>query len=144
MKISPFRHIPLAGLFIVLLAGCVGISANITLDDNGSGRIELDYQISRLVAHLGTAAGDDPVVTLPLNRDDFGNSPGPSQTEAGFPKTGHRFQTFADTPPLSHPMRSHDELRHFFGSILYVLDIRPNAQLPSCFRPIRQSLPWDG
>jgi hypothetical protein len=65
------RKIIVLILSSVLLVSCIGVDSKLTIRDNGSGTLRLDYRVSQLVADLGSSASDKGVVPLPLARADF-------------------------------------------------------------------------
>jgi len=70
-KASP--NISLIALCPLLLAfcSCLGISADIALNQNGSGNIALEYQISKALDSLGRLDGNEKWNTIPVGRADF-------------------------------------------------------------------------
>jgi len=64
-----------AGLFLIpcllLFSSCFGVSADITLNSNGSGTITLEYHISKALDSLGRLDGNERWNTIPVGRADF-------------------------------------------------------------------------
>jgi hypothetical protein len=60
-------------LVIVLLslASCFGVSADISVREDGSGKIALEYRVSRLAEALGKLDGNSRWQTVPVGRADF-------------------------------------------------------------------------
>ena len=62
-------------LFIIplvfLLSSCLGINADISLNQNGSGTITLEYRISKSLDALGRLDGNERWNTIPVGRADF-------------------------------------------------------------------------
>ena len=58
-------------LFLVLLTSCFGVNADITLNQNGSGTITLEYHISKSLDSLGRLDGNERWNTIPVGRADF-------------------------------------------------------------------------
>ena len=67
------KTIPFALVFTILflLGSCLGVSADITLNQNGSGTITLEYQISQSLDSLGRLDGNERWNTIPVGRADF-------------------------------------------------------------------------
>ena len=57
--------------FLFLLASCLGVNVDITLNQNGSGTISLEYQISQSLDSLGRLDGNERWNTIPVGRADF-------------------------------------------------------------------------
>jgi hypothetical protein len=60
---------PLAG--ILVLSSCIGVKAGISLRGNGSGRLRLEYRVSRIAESLGKLDGNERWQTVPTGRADF-------------------------------------------------------------------------
>ena len=58
-------------LIVLMLSSCFGISANIVLNQNGSGSINLEYQISKSLDSIGRLDGNQRWNTIPVGRSDF-------------------------------------------------------------------------
>lgn len=64
----------LASLLIVLsllLLSCVGVSSKITLNQDGSGIIQMEYRISGELESMGKADGNDKWLPVPVGRADL-------------------------------------------------------------------------
>jgi hypothetical protein len=57
-------------LAVVLLSSCIGIDSQITLQNDGSGTMLLNYRISQLMKNLDVAKSDWHL-PLPVSREDF-------------------------------------------------------------------------
>ena len=66
-----YRYMFPALLAFFLLTSCFGINADITLNRNGSGTINLEYQISKSLETLGRLDGNERWNTIPVGRADF-------------------------------------------------------------------------
>jgi hypothetical protein len=66
----PFRVLALS-FAAALLCSCVGISADISVGEDGSGSISLEYRVSRLVESMGKLEGNERWLPLPYGRDTF-------------------------------------------------------------------------
>ena len=58
-------------LVIILMGSCFGLNMDITLNQNGSGTITLEYQISKSLDSLGKLDGNEKWNTIPLGKADF-------------------------------------------------------------------------
>ncbi|MFW5728498.1 MAG: hypothetical protein ACOCYG_02440 [Spirochaetota bacterium] len=56
---------------VLLLAGCLDATATIELQEDGSGRFELEYRLSTDVYEMGVFDRDSPFVAVPIHRDDL-------------------------------------------------------------------------
>jgi len=56
---------------LLLLSSCFGLNADITLNQNGSGIIVLEYRISKSLDSLGKLDGNERWSTIPVGRADF-------------------------------------------------------------------------
>ncbi|GHV95106.1 hypothetical protein AGMMS50293_14260 [Spirochaetia bacterium] len=61
-------------LGIVVLNSCIGVSADITVRADGSGKIALEYRVSRMAEALGRLDGNERWQTIPAGRADFERS----------------------------------------------------------------------
>lgn len=57
--------------YLLFLCSCLGINADIALNQNGSGTITLEYQISKALDSLGRLDGNERWNTIPAGRADF-------------------------------------------------------------------------
>jgi hypothetical protein len=66
-------HKPLTVVCSVLLlfCSCLGVSVDITLNQNGSGTVTLEYQISKSLDALGKLDGNERWNTIPAGKADF-------------------------------------------------------------------------
>jgi hypothetical protein len=58
-------------LIALFLSSCIGVRANITIRNNGTGTIDLEYRISRIAESLGKLDGNEGWPPLPVGRADF-------------------------------------------------------------------------
>ena|GEM_PF-873309 len=54
-----------------LFSSCVGVQSNITIRQDGSGTIQLVYQVSRMVESLGKLDGNERFLPFPVGKVDF-------------------------------------------------------------------------
>lgn len=70
-SVRAFAKFLAAVLAASALASCVGVDAAVEVQANGSGRVALDYRVSRMVESMGKVEGDDRSLPLPLTRAGF-------------------------------------------------------------------------
>jgi hypothetical protein len=64
------KFLPLCMVAIVLNS-CLGVSADITIKADGSGKIDLEYRVSRALESLGRLDGNEKMPTVPVGKTDF-------------------------------------------------------------------------
>jgi hypothetical protein len=57
--------------FLILLNSCLGINADIAINENGSGTITIEYHIPLSLDSLGKLDGNERWNTVPVGRADF-------------------------------------------------------------------------
>jgi len=57
-------------VLIFLLNSCIGLSMNIQMNRNGSGRITMEFRISRFL-DIGTLDGNEHMPAIPVGRQDW-------------------------------------------------------------------------
>jgi hypothetical protein len=55
----------------LFFSSCIGVKTNITIRDNGTGTIEIEYRISRVMESLGKLDGNEGWPPLPVGKADF-------------------------------------------------------------------------
>jgi hypothetical protein len=67
------RRLPLFFLAALLLIfnSCIGVSADIQMKKDGSGRITLEYRFSRMAESIGRLDGNELWPTVPIGRADW-------------------------------------------------------------------------
>ena len=67
------KQIPLFVFFplLFLFSSCLGVNADIVLNQNGSGTIALEYKISKSLDSLGKLDGNERWNTVPVGKADF-------------------------------------------------------------------------
>ncbi len=58
-------------LLVLSLSSCIGLNSNVTIRQNGSGTIQLEYRLSRMFEALGKLDGNEKQLPLPVSRTDF-------------------------------------------------------------------------
>jgi hypothetical protein len=61
----------LVAALVLALTSCLSIDAKIDLSANGSGTLNLRYELSRYAANVGRMDGSDTLLMFPLEREDF-------------------------------------------------------------------------
>jgi hypothetical protein len=67
----PHFFTPLLILSFFMLSSCIGLKADISIRGDGSGRIHLEYRVSRIAESLGKLDGNERWQTIPVGRADF-------------------------------------------------------------------------
>ena len=56
---------------VVLLSGCIGVVTSIVIEEDGSGTIDFNYRLSKLIAYIGADDAPERLLTIPVAREDF-------------------------------------------------------------------------
>jgi len=67
-------NILLLSLSAVVLSSCLGVSADITIKADGSGKIVLEYRVSQALESLGRLDGNEGKPVVPVGKTDFDRS----------------------------------------------------------------------
>jgi len=67
------RAIRLTSIFILLLTfnSCIGLSLSIQMNKDGSGRLTMEYRISKMINNLGALDGNESMPSIPLGKADW-------------------------------------------------------------------------
>jgi hypothetical protein len=65
------RLLPFIVLPLLLLNSCLGLSMDIDMRANGSGRITLEYRVSNMAEAVGALDGNERWPTIPIGRADW-------------------------------------------------------------------------
>jgi hypothetical protein len=65
------RTLPLLFILIMSLSSCIGITADITMRRDGSGKIALEYRYSAVAEAIGRLDGNERWMIIPVGRPDF-------------------------------------------------------------------------
>jgi hypothetical protein len=67
------RAICFSSIFILLLTlnSCIGLSMNIQMNKDGSGRLTMNYRISKMINNLGALDGNESMPTIPVSKSDW-------------------------------------------------------------------------
>lgn len=70
-KIKSVHRLFYFGIVLISLSSCIGISADIQMRSNGSGRITLEYRFSRMAEAIGRLDGNERWNIIPTGRADI-------------------------------------------------------------------------
>jgi hypothetical protein len=70
-KICPYREILILPILILILSSCLGVKADIVLNPDNSGTVDLEYRISHILESLGKQDGNERWLPLPAGKADF-------------------------------------------------------------------------
>jgi hypothetical protein len=68
------KKIAILSIFLALILifnSCIGASIDIQMNSDGSGRLTMEYRVSRLLSNLGELDGNVSMPTIPLSRQDL-------------------------------------------------------------------------
>jgi len=57
--------------FLLIFNSCLGLSLDITMNKDGSGRIVMEYRISQMLENMGAFDGNESMPAIPLSREDW-------------------------------------------------------------------------
>jgi len=57
--------------FIILLNSCIGLSLDIQMNRNGSGRLTMEYRISSMISGIGALDTNASMPAIPVGRNDW-------------------------------------------------------------------------
>ena len=57
--------------FLLIFNSCLGLSLDITMNKDGSGRMVMEYRISQMLENMGAFDGNESMPTIPLSREDW-------------------------------------------------------------------------
>jgi len=56
---------------VILFNSCIGMSIDIQMNRDGSGKLTMEYRISQMLQNLGAFDGNESLPTIPVGRDDW-------------------------------------------------------------------------
>ncbi len=69
-----FKYVTILGIAF-LLVSCIGIESKLTINNDGSGKLQLKYTVSKMVRDLGSEdQKKSGLLPLPINEEDFKQS----------------------------------------------------------------------
>jgi len=71
MKKIKIIVLPILAAFVLLLNSCIGLSMDIQLNRDGSSRLTMIYNISRVLYNMGELDGNVQMPSIPLSRQDL-------------------------------------------------------------------------
>jgi hypothetical protein len=58
-------------IIFLLLTSCIGLSLNIQMNKDGSGRLSMEYRISKMINNLGALDGNESMPSIPVSKTDW-------------------------------------------------------------------------
>ena len=71
MKFKLMKRYLLLSIGAVFFSSCLGVSADITIKADGSGKIALEYRVSQALESIGRLDGNEKMPAVPAGRIDF-------------------------------------------------------------------------
>jgi hypothetical protein len=71
VKTKLIKRYLLLSIGAVFLNSCLGVSADITIKADGSGKIALEYRVSQALESIGRLDGNEKMPAVPVSRTDF-------------------------------------------------------------------------
>ena len=81
-----------------LITGCLDLNSEITVNTDGSGKVELQYHISKLALELRRTGNEEGPIPLPVQEDNFRNA---AEAIQGISLTGYDRKETADDVVIS-------------------------------------------
>ena len=66
-----FHVISLFAAFMLLFTSCIGLSIDIRMNRDGSGKLTMEYRISRAIDSIGALDGNKDMPAIPVSRSDW-------------------------------------------------------------------------
>jgi len=57
--------------FLLILNSCIGISMDIQMNKDGSGKIVMEYRVSQMLQNIGAFDGNESMPSVPISREDW-------------------------------------------------------------------------
>jgi hypothetical protein len=70
-KQSAIRFSLLLFILLLTLNSCIGLSLNIQMNRDGSGKLTMEYRISKMINSLGALDGNESMPSVPVGRADW-------------------------------------------------------------------------
>jgi len=58
-------------ILLLTLNSCIGVSLSILMNKDGSGKLTMEYRISKILNNLGSLDGNESKPTIPLGKEDW-------------------------------------------------------------------------
>jgi len=71
VKLSKSGLLILSMFIVIVFSSCIGLYSTVSIRQNGSGTIQLEYRLSRMFEALGKLDGNEKQLPLPVSRTDF-------------------------------------------------------------------------
>jgi hypothetical protein len=71
MNTKQAARVSLLLIIILLLNSCIGLSLNIQMNKDGSGRLSMEYRISKMINNLGALDGNESMPSIPVGKTDW-------------------------------------------------------------------------
>jgi len=71
MKTKQTISLSLLLIIFLLLNSCIGLSLNIQMNKDGSGKLAMEYRISKMLDSLGGLDGNESMPTIPVGKTDW-------------------------------------------------------------------------
>ena len=122
MHFGRLRVIAVAAIMTALLSGCLSTDTTITLDENGSGSIDLVYTIDRAAWETGVFDDSDLARPVPVTRHEFDEA---VVQIPGLTLRSHRTSETDESVVVSAQLSftSLDSLRRFLGADSLEVDL---------------------
>jgi len=65
------RSLLLLPAFLIIFCSCIGVSANVQMNADGSGRVTMEYRISKMLDSIGMLDGNASMPPVPVSRTDW-------------------------------------------------------------------------
>jgi hypothetical protein len=71
MNTKQAARVSLLLIIFLLLNSCIGLSLNIQMNKDGSGRLAMEYRISKMLNNLGALDGNESMPSIPVGKTDW-------------------------------------------------------------------------
>jgi len=71
MKAKQTIYLLILLIILPLLNSCIGLNLNIQMNKDGSGKLAMEYRISKMLDSLGGLDGNESIPAIPLSKADF-------------------------------------------------------------------------
>ena len=68
------KTLPLLITFIMTFTSCIGMSVDIQMNKDGSGKLTMEYRVSRIFDSIGALDGNNRTLSVPISRLDWERS----------------------------------------------------------------------
>jgi len=71
MNTKKAARVFLLPVVFLLFNSCIGLSLNIQMNKDGSGRLSMEYRISKMINNLGALDGNELMPSIPVSKTDW-------------------------------------------------------------------------